>query len=200
MIQDINKYVDFLCRHQITADQFLLCFLLYSDAYAHSNSQKYTDKGRILANMYKYYENVKPWKSSDVEDLVDKGLLKNRNKAGDTSPDLMEVTDLFVAEIMANEDDFDVFWEQYPGYIANFTNPRGAMIPLKSGDREELFREFKKLVTTKSEFRKLMDALKWAKENGMVTQNIRNWLTSKQWVELEKLQEQGHGQQGDIVI
>lgn len=199
MIQDINKYVDFLIEYNITQEQFLLCYLLYTDAIKElpDGRRKYPDVSNSssapIARMYKYIdyihkrENKNAWTHKDIEHLEKVGFISRPDNVSSTSPDLLKLEDEFIDSLFATDSDFEIFWDTYPGFIDNFNNPNGRKIKLKAVDKDQLEKEFKSIVITNEDFKFLMDNLKWAIKTNNINMNIRNYLTSRQWKEDNKL-------------
>lgn len=190
MIEDLSKYVDFLVKHGITADQFLLLYCLHLDKLEPEElGRKYREKGgvdRPIANLYKYHSVMK-WSKEDIKTLVDKEFLKDMNKPGDSYPDNMEVTPLFVRQIFSGRGQFNEMWDMYPAY-AKLDN--GTPIPLRMVSEEDAYLLFVKMVGTVNEFSRLMRALEWAKDHDLIKMKITNFLSSRHWRDLEILMEE----------
>lgn len=195
MIENVNEYVDFLIKHDITQDQFLLCYLLYTDSQKQlpDGRRVYIGKSnktkeRPIAKMYEYIDHIQrnrnrsAWTAHDVDVLIDRGFLRQpANVDKVKSPDLLILEDKFIDAIFTTDDEFEIFWNTYPGIIENFKIPNGKMIKLKAVDKDELRKSFKKIVTTKNQFEFLMENLQWAIDNNIINMNIKNYLTSRQW-------------------
>lgn len=201
MIDNVNQYVNFLIKYNITQEQFLLCYLLYTDSVGElpDGRRKYLakdSKGRPIIKMYEYINHIKkvkgkqPWTSEDVKHLEKVGFIKApaNNKL---SPDMLILTDKFINNIFSSDDDFEKFWDEYPSFIPNFNNPQaGRKVKLKAVDPDELKKRFKKIIDTKNKFNFMMKNLQWAKKSDNVTMNIKNYLVSRQWREDNKLRQE----------
>ena len=198
MIEDVNHYVNFLTRNKISANQFLLCFLLYSDEKVKIGSKEVYPSQRLIeeqninapiANLFKYIHSV-GITEDEINDLVEKGLIENKNRVVNQRqqmyPEHFKVTGKFIDEIFTSDSDFEEFWETYPTYIKNFTNPNGPKINLRACDKDETEDLYKKRIKTKSAHKRLMSITKKAKEKGMLNMNIMKYLGSEAWKELEK--------------
>jgi hypothetical protein len=188
MISDLNRYVDFLVKHEITTEQFFLCYCIYVDG--RQSNGLFPDKGRAKANIYKYAEGVKPFPFKDIDDLVDKGLLIDENKKGihrNTYPDHFRVTDLFIDSIFTTEDRFEEFWSVYPGLVNNFRDIRGPKIPLKACDKDEVRDLYLKRVPTIDLHERCVRATAACKRAGIINMNILKWIGGEVWMSYEEL-------------
>ena len=189
---DVEVYVDFMVEHQITADEFLFCYLLYLDKIHRSENGRLHRRDTAytpIALMYKYIGGVKKWGINEIRRLVEKNLLVDNNATGTTDPDMMEVTDRFVDAICSTYKDFDEFWDAYPGFTANFKDRKGPDIPLKAVDYDEVEQLYMRRIKNKREHKKMMEVLNWARGKGKVTVNIKNWLSIWKDVREKMLQE-----------
>lgn len=181
MFISIDKYVDTLYRLNISANQFLLCYLLYVDEKVDG---KYIQKGKGLANLYKYSskKDIK-WSKEEVKNLVDKGFLEDPHYNKDlTYPDHLVVTDKFVSAIFAAKSRFDQFNEVYPNLIDNFNNPNGPMIKLKVCDIDEMETLYNRKVKTKMLHEEILEIVEWAKENKQLNTSMENFIRGNLWL------------------
>jgi hypothetical protein len=187
MFVDINDYVNCLNQMKITANQFLLCYLLYSDQKVEiaPNKYGYIKKGTGMANLYKYASQNTKWTKEEIQDLIDKNYIKNRNITPDIYPDYLEITDEFVEKIFNKSSSFQEFWDAYPPLVPNFSHPNGPKIKLKICDPDELEKLYLRKVPTVAEHKLLMDVLRWAKENNQLNINIENFVKSNHWRDLK---------------
>jgi hypothetical protein len=197
MITDLSKYVDFLVQWKITPEQFLLCYTLYLDK-VESQTGKYVEEGPAISNVYKYSEGVKPWAHVDIDLLVSKGFLIDRNKQHpkrNAYPDHMEVSEAFINAIFSTEDDFEEFWNEYPALIPNFQDPiRGKKIPLKAVIKEDIESLYlKRCRKDKNLHKRIMKVLRWAKANDRINTNITNFIGGEIWKALEEDMKQNSG-------
>lgn len=186
MLQHIDSYISTLEELQITANQYLLCFLLYTDKKVQDGEKlTYVSKGSAIANLWRYATRIKPWSDEEILDLVDKGYLTNKNKTREISPDLLEITPKFTENVFCGETQFQEFWREYPAFVPNFNNPNGPKIKLKVTDPMELEQLYVKIVKTKSEHIRVMSIMKWARDNNQLNMNIKNFVVSRVWNDLE---------------
>lgn len=186
MFVDINEYVDCLNRLKITSNQFLLCYLLFTDQKVETSHNKYAyvKKGTGMANLYKYASQNKPWTVDEITDLIDKDILIDRNVDNKIYPDYLYISDKFVKEVFIRETAFKEFWENYPALVPNFNHPNGPKIKLKICDPDELKELYLKKVKTKVEHEMVMRVLFWAKENNQLNIGIENFVKSSHWRDL----------------
>jgi hypothetical protein len=187
MFVDINEYVECLNRLKITANQFLLCYLLFTDQKVEVSPNKYAyiKKGTGMANLYKYASQNTKWTSEEIQDLVSKNYIKDKNVAGSIYPDYLEITEEFSEKVFIKSNLFSEFWEAYPPLVPNFNHPNGPKIKLKICDPDELEKLYIKKVVTIAEHKLLMEVLLWAKENNQLNINIENFVKSNHWRDLK---------------
>lgn len=186
MFIDLNQYVHVLTELKITANQFLLCYLLYTDE---KTDGKYEKKGKSIANLYKYATISAPWTKSEVRDLVDKGYLidphyKNPN---DTYPDQLKVTDKFCRLIFTLPTAFDELNKLFPFTVANFVNPTGPRIKLKVCDLYVMKELYHSKVKTIIKHKEVLSLVQWAIDNGELNFNFENFIRGELWNTLREL-------------
>jgi hypothetical protein len=187
MILDIDSYVKTLESLKITANQFLLCYLLYTDKKVQEGDKEfYAFQGQAIANLYRYATKVKTWTTEEIQDLIDKKYLIDNNKTDKKYPDYLEISDDFKQQIFTSETQFEEFWREYPAFIDNFNSMNGPKIKLKVTDPLELEEIYKKTVRTRAEHDRLMKVLKWSRDNNQLNINIKNFVVSRHWIDLEK--------------
>lgn len=185
MLQNVDSYIATLEKLKISANQYLLCYLLYTDEKIKSGDKYIYSKTKPIANIYRYASNVKPWTDAEMKDLIEKGYLIDKNRTSETSPDFLEVTPKFIDEVFCGETHFEEFWREYPAFVANFNSPNGPKIKLKVTDPMELEQLYVKIVKTKSEHIRVMSIMKWARDNNQLNMNIKNFVVSRIWNDLE---------------
>lgn len=194
MFLDVNKYVHTLCTMNITANQYLLCYLLYTDQ---KKEGKFIRKGSEIANLYKYASANKgkiAWTKEEVRDLVDKGFLIDPAYTDkSTYPDHLIVTEKFTENLFIRANKFEEFWEAYPFIVPNFTNPRGPSIKLKVCDKDDVKKLYLRKVKTIAQHKEILDILEWAVENEKLNVNIKNFIASEQWKAFKQEREQNEG-------
>lgn len=180
MISDTKKMIEFMGEHNMSPRQFMLCWILHLDKREHRNKSLPTE-GNSIANIYRYKELVGPWPDEDIHDLIKRGYLFDRSDGKNFYPDQLEVSEKFTEAVFATVSEFEEFVSTYPDFVENFNDPRKEDIPLKAVDMEKVERIFNQNVTSKVEFKRLMKALKWAKERDKIKMNILNYVSGKIW-------------------
>lgn len=182
MFNDVSKYVETLCGLDITANQFLLCYLLYVDE---KKDGKYIRKGEALANLYKYASHNKgsiKWTREEIRDLCDKGYLEDPHYHADkTWPDHLIVRNEFKDKVFASKTRFQQFNELYPALIPNFNNPNGPKIKLKVCDIDEIEELYDKKVKSKAHHEMILEVVKWAKDNNQLNTSMENFVRGNLW-------------------
>ena len=92
-------------KHEITFEQYALCYMLHEDEYELSSKgdRLYKQSGPSIANMYKYVNNIRKWKKAEIQELVDKGFLKRSGKYD--SPDLLQLEKSFAKALFIHMSD-----------------------------------------------------------------------------------------------
>ena len=185
MFNETNLYVEVLSELNLTANQFLLCHLLYDDFL---EDTKGTRNKKAISALFKYAaEKHRAWKTEELDDLIEKGFLVNRNPPNKKDPDLLEVTEKFINLVYGTKRRFYEIWEIYPKIIPSF-GTAGDYIKLKVCDPEELEEIYNKVVKTNKLHDHVMDILKWAIRNNQINVSIVNFVRSRHWETLEELQ------------
>lgn len=197
MFEDFNRYLNFLVDNVITANQFLLCYLLYLDRKARENNEEIHGSESGYTLLYKYihhcgiYDKDKEtnvaFSPRDIHNLEVRGFITNNNKKGESFADYLELTDKFMNIFSNSYKDFDQFWDTYPGFIENFVNRSGPLITLKSVVKEELEVLYYKRIKTKIAHKKMMGVLIWAIENNKINMSIKNFIGGEVWKDLESI-------------
>lgn len=199
MISDTQRMIEFMGEHNLTPSQFMLCWILYLDKREHRGRNLPTE-GKAIANIYRYLELVGRWPDEEIHDLVERGYLYDRNDGKNYYPDKLEVSEKFTEAVFASIEDFERFVSTYPSFVENFNDPRKEDIPLKAVDMEKVERIFNRKVTSKIEFKRLMKALKWAKENEKIKMNILNYVSGEIWKDhLKQMQDDSRNIEEKII-
>jgi hypothetical protein len=174
---DYETPVDFCVEHDISIEAFFFAFLLYQDKrelmglpLMQHRPKVRGEKGRPLAQVYRYHELVRPWANEDIKRLIDKGFLtemppkeeiEHRRMGGSPRyfPDYMEVTPKFADAVMATYTRFMEFWDAYPPTMMLANGERAS---LRAVDRDEVEKLYYRRVLTRAEHERLMEALEWA--------------------------------------
>lgn len=175
----IEVSVDFLVKYKITFEQYALCYMLHEDEYEINinGERRYTESGPAIANVYNYSQNVRKWDKKELEDLVQKGILKR--KGNRNSPDMLEVTEKFAEDLFTSFSDFDQLFSIYPSHL-DFGPGRAKGI-LKACNREEVEKYYKSAVRTKSKHKYIMSITRWAKEHNMLNLSFEKYVKGRYW-------------------
>ena len=184
MIVDPTKYVDFLIKWKINPHQFLLAFLLYTDE---KENGRYPNKGKTIANIYKYASKISKWSEREIEDMIRNGVLDPNTIYSSTQghPDNFYLTRKFKEDLFGGPEYFMNFWELYPA----FHQSNNVMLPLKMISMEEVQTLYNKIVLTKIQKERVIEALEWALPRNMINMKIDNFLKSRFWDQILELKE-----------
>jgi len=178
MIYEIDKYTEFLCNYKITANQFYICWLLYTKDYT---------------NLKKYVATFGKFEEDEIKDLIERDFLVNTNpKATAYNVQCLFVTVDFADKIIIEPDDaFDELMEHYPKFVVvngNKYPATGLNWQDEKGLREAYGKEIKK---NKFLHNTVIELLKeWKEQNGgYALFKIDKFITSKYWKELKQAKE-----------
>jgi hypothetical protein len=194
-----QQLVTLLVECAITPKQLLLLWFLYLDK--EEGKGKLIQDGPAIANVYRFAESVETWSFLEIDDLVRKGWMVDRNKKASDGgrqayPDYFEVSEAFIDKVFVTGDKFEQFWEEYPSFVENFDGPRGPKIPLKASIMEEVEILYNKRVRTKAKHRQVMEILSWAKSNNLINMNIAKYVGSGMFDQHMELRNSG----GSVVL
>jgi len=203
MILDIDEYCQYLIKYNVSPNQFLLCFLLYVDAYEvlpdgkRLYHKKKTDVHPI-ANMYGIMEHWKKnnktlWNKDDIKYLESIGFIEFFNKTSNDREyraDNFKITPYYIDTLFTSDSEFEQFFLTYPTWVDNFNGNHLPKIPLKIVDKDEIEEVFKNKINTKLAFDRMMKTLHWSIENNLINMNIKKYLISNIWREHYKMMEE----------
>jgi len=170
MFIDVNKYVKTLVDFNITADQFLLLWLTHLKDY------------KLL---YRYVSMGDGFTSNVVADLEKKGYLLNLNNTYDNYVDSFIVTDKFKETLFNSDDEIapQEFWDNYPRLL--YIN--GKRFSARAINKDKFFEDYQKEVGHSiDKHNKVMNCLKYAVKNRLISMGIQKWFESKQWETIEE--------------
>lgn len=198
MFTNLDRYVHVLTELKLSANQFLVCYLLYTDQKVDG---EFVRKGSAMANLYKYSHNAIPWTKEEINDLINRGYLRdNQPKADKTHPDYLEVTDKFCKHVFIMPSKFDELNKVFPNRIDNFQHPNGPKIKLKVCDLDEMRDLYLKKVKSQVKHRKIIEVLKWAVENDEVNFNFENFIRGELWNTLFEMKEEGKSNNSNMTV
>lgn len=178
MFIDTDKYLEILGKTGLTADEFLLCYLIHLNR---------------MDLIYRYVDEVRPFRKEEVERLIEKGYIFDNNPYRDTRParypEHYIATSTFSEIVFINTGEaFDELWEAYPVWL---TFDDGKKVPGRSGDSLELEKVYAQLIRNNVlKHREVMEMLEYAKKNKLITMGIEKWIKSRQWESIKKIRKE----------
>jgi hypothetical protein len=178
MIASLEDYVGFLCKHNMSADQFLFCCLIHEGKFP---------------LIYQLFNERGGFDKDELANLEERGYVINTNKANETYADMYEVTELFRNEIYGEKYSmWKEFTDTYPKYIS-IENRR---LPAQSTDLDALQSVYlNKTKRSIKQHKKIMDILKYAVENDHINMGIDKWVRGEQWKAVESIMEEKSNEQ-----
>jgi hypothetical protein len=198
MIDDVNAYVDFMVKHKLSTNQFLLLMLLHTESYF--KSQKGL-KYKTVGNIYKWSKEGKGWSEQEIEDLINKDYLfgiKSQQVNGTItySIDQLILTQKFSDIMFVNSTfAFEEILEIYPDTF----QINGQVVFTKSGDLDKVQQNYFKLIkgnTVKHE--EIKNIITYAKERGLCNYKLENFLTKGVIDTIKKMIGESHATGTDI--
>lgn len=191
ILDDPTSYVDFLCTHKLSPNQFLLCYLLYTEHMIRDKESNL--RYATVGNIYKYCDKGTGWSNSDVEDLIEKGYLIDTTKTKDTyAIDRLILTEKFVDLMFINANfAFEEFFEAYP----NSTMIDGKAAFLKAVDPDVVAERYKKAIKNSAvKHAEIMEIIAYAKENNLINMRVDKFVMGKLWEAIKtQRDEKGEG-------
>lgn len=174
MIYDVDKYVELLCKAQISTDQFLICTLIHLKDY--KSMERYKAE----------YENFRvEHVRFQIRDLMDRGFIVPTRK-GHYEIDELFVTPLFTALVFIDpEDSGTEIWEVYPKWL--FLDNK--KISAKSCDKDDLIERYNgKIKRNIIKHKKIISLIENFKSNNDYAEmGIEKFVASEHWELLEDL-------------
>jgi hypothetical protein len=171
---------DFLVKHKMSIEQYMLCYILHMDKQSIKNGERQERKsGSPVAIIYKYTENVAPISPRGMKDLIDRGYLEKTGSK--LVPDMLEVTNKFKQEVFNHWTNFQQLFDIYPDRIS--FGPGKHSASLKSLDRpqEEVAESYTKVVRTNKKHKEVLKIVQWAKEKNLIRKGIQKFIYSRDW-------------------
>lgn len=173
MIGSLDDYVSFLCKHNMSGDQFLFCCLIYE---------------RKFNLLYKILNERNGFDIDELSDLEDRGYLLNKNRDGEFQTDMYEITDKFLNEIYRNE---DVMWKEVIDTYPMWIYIEGKRVSAQSTDLDALKEVYlKKIKRAGGTHKKIVDLIEYAKSNDLIEMGIDKWVRGEQWKPIEKIKKE----------
>jgi hypothetical protein len=171
ILDDVTEYVNFLVKHKLSTNQFLLLYLLFTEKMVKDGNGKlkYTQGGSI----YKWVAEGKGWTSAEVDDLYQKGYVIPVQK-GSYQPDQLILMPKF-SELMFIDMDmaFEEILEVYPDTIM----VQGDSFLTKTGDLEKVAQEYRKIIKGSLKLHEeVKQLIIFAKERKLIKSKLENFL------------------------
>ncbi len=170
---NIIQYVSFLMKHQISASQFLLMYLLYKKEIALIHQYiKIFRKGKIG-----FMDKI------DYDDLIAKGFIKEvEGQKGK-----IILTDKFKSIFIDVREAVEEIYDLYPAIIIS---AKGVKYPLTLYNREEFIKLYTKILETDIHDEIVKD-LEYAVKNDLIFGKIDTFFTSKFYLGIRKIRNEG---------
>jgi len=178
---EINTILNLLITYNITAEELLVVYLTFLARDEEGHPEYFS----------KWFSNGGSTRLRSVfESLKEKGIILK-----DYNPDTYDPNDIrfnknFLKSWLKNSGEMgQELFSEYP----NWVNVNGKLIPLKNvatkvNTLDEFFFMYSSAIKHNPEtHKKVMEILKWAKENDKITSSILNFVVSHQWEALEDL-------------
>lgn len=169
MITDIDKYVEFLCDNDITANEFLILWLVHT---------------KDTESIKKYKQAKGAFAVVDIEHLISLNFITNFSMDGSYDIFSMMVTDKFTKRVVIDEDDaYEELQTVYPAWI----EVKGTKYPTIKGDPMVVAKDyFKAHKGNRLAHKRIMDITRMYYANRPVTGNIHDYILNRRWNLLEK--------------
>lgn len=170
MILDLKEYSNFLCKHNMSGDQFLFCCLIYE---------------KKLPLIYKIFNERGGFDIDELRDLEDRGYVINLNKENNTYADMYVVTDKFKEGIY--EDEF-LMWREMLSTYPQWIWIEGKRLPAQSADLDNLrVIYFSKIAKSPKKHREVIDLLAYASDHDLINMGIEKWIKGEQWRSIQQV-------------
>jgi hypothetical protein len=183
MFVDVKKHVDFLIEAKMSPEEFLFCYLLYSEnKNPYPGRPIYLTSADAMSSLYKYV-SIRPWSKVMIDSLVQRGWIieQPKYKGEKYRPEYYETSGKFIDKVFGPSNRFEEFWDTYPSFVDNFQRMGGPKVRLKTITIDEATKLYHKMVPNRATHVRMMDALRWAVANKRVSMGLEKWLGSKQW-------------------
>lgn len=173
MFQNVERYVDFITKNDLTQAQFLLLYLTYNKKYECIRKYKEaipTEDGSMIGKRAK-------------QDLIDRGFIKQIND--DEKADSYIITEkfhkLFIKDqfVAGNE-----FWDKYPGFV----KIQGVNTPLTNMDRYAFANLYAgRIDYNVDEHIEVMKDLEFGVRNELIRTSIEKFVKSEGWLKIREV-------------
>lgn len=195
-------YTEFLIKHKLTPNQFLLLYLLYTERLVKS---KTGSVGYAMGTcLYKWQDKGSGWSQHEIEDLVKKDYMiafkktyevKEQKLYGYAVDDLI-LTNKFADIMFINTDEaFEEIVELYPDTFTIQTQT----VFTKTGDLDKISDNYNKLIKgSLYEHDVIKQVIVYAKEKGMCNMKLEKFLSKGVVDSIKKMMEESYSNGRDI--
>lgn len=172
MFIEIERYVDFIVKHDLSQRQFLFLYLIYMKRF--DLMKKYLEKYPC--------ENGKFLSTFEMENLVMKGFLIKVDSKGNVNDYTLGETFkcIFIDKHIASAE----LLNEYPPFMID----NGKKMPLTLMDSFELMNTYaQRIGHSLDEHYEVMKDLKYAVDNNLIKYKIESFVRSEQWKQIRKL-------------
>lgn len=185
LLDEPDYYVDFLCKNQLSTNQFLLLYLLYTEKMAkdlQDGRLKYT----IAGNIYKWLDKGQGWTESEIADLIKKEYVISISKSN-YEIDQLVLTNKFVDLMFINTGDaFEELLELYPPTVT----VQNTTFMTKACDLDACSKAYSKAIKNSNrKHQEVIELLKYGIEKKLVNTKIDKFVSGKLWEDLRRIKE-----------
>lgn len=177
-MNSIEINLEMLLRYSLTPNQYVFLFLTHTRQYA---------------AMYKFGQEGPSFSAEEIGNLVDRGLILNLNKAGYYYMDFFVLTDEVGRDLFDQDREKAAleFWNAYPILLRD--SRTGENFSLLTTDKQQFLKDYYiRVGHSESAHQRVMEAIDYAIDKGLIDMTIRQWFDSEQWtlmLELKGLEE-----------
>jgi hypothetical protein len=193
ILQNSVDYVNFLIKHKLSTNQFLLLHLLNSEKLIKKKSG--TVGFAIGTCIYKWQSNGLGWSQNEIEDLIKKEYVvafkkhygEGKEKVYGYTVDDLILTNKFADIMFVNTDEaFEDMLSIYPDtFLIN-----NQTVFTKSGDLDKLSEEYGKLIKNSiHEHDKIKEVILFAKERGLCNMKLDKFISKGVIEPIKKMME-----------
>lgn len=184
LLDDVDYYVDFLCKNDLSTNQFLLLYLLYREKMIKDPTGKF--KYTNVGNIYKWLDKGQGWTENEIIDLINKDYVVSVAK-GNFAIDQLILTSKFVdLMFISSGDAFEEVLELYPPTVT--INGKGFM--LKACDLDECSKAYLKAIKNSSrKHQEVLECIKYGVDKGLINTKIDKFVSGRLWEDLRKMKE-----------
>jgi hypothetical protein len=172
ILEDEKQYVDFLIKNELSTNQFLLLYLLYTERmYKLNNKLGFAQSGTIFKWISKGKNIIT---ASEIEDLIKMDYVFGIKQNNQYEIDHLILTNKFFDLMFVNIDAFQEICDLYPDkmIIDNQT------VFTKAGDLDKVANNYLKLIKNNlSKHEQIKKVIEFAKERGLCKYKLENFLS-----------------------